>query len=93
MGLSLTNGNSDTLNYNLTFDITRTPKARNVIELKALYLKGEQNGAVAVDRKSSGWTARPLLGFEPCPCSARWITFATRSSESITWWRPLSARD
>jgi len=53
-GLSLTSGNSDTLNYNLTFDVTRTPKARNVITFKALYLRGEQNGAVAVDRTSVG---------------------------------------
>lgn len=54
VGMSLTGGNSDTLNYNLTFDVTRTPKARNVIELKAQYLRGEQNGAVAVDRTSIG---------------------------------------
>jgi len=54
VGMSLTGGNSDTLNYNLTFDVTRTPKARNVIALKALYLRGEQNGAVAVDRTSIG---------------------------------------
>ncbi len=54
VGLSLTSGNSDTLNYNLTFDVTRTPKARNVIEFKALYLRGEQNGVVAVDRTSVG---------------------------------------
>jgi len=54
VGLSLTSGNSDTLNFNLTFDVTRTPKARNVIEFKALYLRGEQNSALAVDRTSIG---------------------------------------
>jgi len=54
VGASLTSGNSDTLNYNLSFDVTRTPKARNVIELKALYLRGEQNGVIAVNRTSVG---------------------------------------
>jgi putative salt-induced outer membrane protein len=51
-GLSLTSGNSDTLNVNVAFDLTRTPKARNVIELKALYLRGEQNDSLVANRTS-----------------------------------------
>lgn len=51
-GLSLTSGNSDTLNFNVAFDLTRTPKARNVIELKALYLRGEQNDSLVANRTS-----------------------------------------
>jgi len=53
-GLSLTSGNSDTVNFNVAFDLTRTPKARNVIDLKALYLRGEQNDALVVNRLSAG---------------------------------------
>ena len=51
-GLSLTSGNSDTLNFNVSFDVTRTPKARNVIGLKALYLRGEQNDSLVANRTS-----------------------------------------
>jgi len=53
-GLSLTSGNSDTVNFNVAFDLTRTPKARNVIDLKALYLRGEQNDSLVVNRMSVG---------------------------------------
>lgn len=51
-GVSLTSGNSDTMNYNLTFDLTRTPKARNVMKWNALYLRGDQNDTVIVNRTS-----------------------------------------
>ena len=52
VGLSLTSGNSDTVNFNAAFDVTRTPKARNVASLKMLYLRGEQNDSLVVDRTS-----------------------------------------
>ena len=39
VGLSITSGNSDTMNYNLSFDLTRTPKARNVMKWTGLYLR------------------------------------------------------
>lgn len=51
-GLSVTSGNSDTMNYNLAFDLTRDPKMRNVIKTSGLYLRGEQNAAVTVNRTS-----------------------------------------
>jgi putative salt-induced outer membrane protein len=51
-GVSVTSGNSDTMNYNLTFDLTRTPKARNVMKWNALYLRGDQNDTVVVNRTS-----------------------------------------
>jgi hypothetical protein len=38
-GVSITSGNSDTMNYNLAFDVTRTPKARNVMKWTGLYLR------------------------------------------------------
>ena len=31
-GVSMTSGNSDNMNYNRSFDVTRTPKARNVMK-------------------------------------------------------------
>jgi len=52
-GLSLTSGNSDTLNVHVVFDLTRTPKARNVIELKARFLRGEQSGSLVAQRTSA----------------------------------------
>jgi putative salt-induced outer membrane protein len=54
-GISLTAGNSDTMNYNLGFDVTRTPKARNVMKWAGLYLRGDQNDETVVDRTSLGY--------------------------------------
>ena len=54
-GLSLTSGNSDTLNFNIAFDLTRDPKTRNVMKLKALYLRGEQDDATTVNRTSAAF--------------------------------------
>lgn len=52
VGLALTNGNSDTLNFNLAFDITRDPKTRNVMKWTGLFLRGEQEGALSTNRLS-----------------------------------------
>src|SRR5688572_12464046 len=49
-GVALTSGNSDTLTYNLAFDLTRDPKTRNVIKMNGLYLRGEQNDELTVNR-------------------------------------------
>jgi putative salt-induced outer membrane protein len=54
-GVSVTSGNSDTMNYNLAFDLTRTPKGRNVMKWNALYLRGDQNNAVIVNRTSAAY--------------------------------------
>src|SRR5215467_10945662 len=43
-GLSLTDGNSDTLNINATIDTTYDPKTGNAMKWAALYLRGKQNG-------------------------------------------------
>ena len=37
-GLALTSGNSDTLNFNVAFDVTRDPKTRNIMKWTGLYL-------------------------------------------------------
>jgi putative salt-induced outer membrane protein YdiY len=54
-GLALTNGNSDTVNLNFAFDVTRDPKTRNVLKWNGLYLRGEQNDAVVANRLSLGF--------------------------------------
>jgi len=52
-GLSLTDGNSDTLNINATIDSTYDPKTHNAMRWNALYLRGKQNGELAVNRLSA----------------------------------------
>jgi putative salt-induced outer membrane protein len=49
-GLAITSGNSDTLNINVSFDLTSNPKARNVFKAEGLYLRGETDSELAVDR-------------------------------------------
>jgi putative salt-induced outer membrane protein len=49
-GLALTSGNADTFNLNFSFDLTSNPKARNVFKAEALYLRGEQEGDLTVNR-------------------------------------------
>jgi putative salt-induced outer membrane protein YdiY len=51
-GLALTSGNSDTLTFNVAFDITRDPKTRNIMKWTGLYLRGEQEGELTADRLS-----------------------------------------
>jgi putative salt-induced outer membrane protein YdiY len=49
-GLSLNRGNTDTTNFNLSGDATYDPKADDVWRFKGLYLRGDNNGTLAVDR-------------------------------------------
>jgi putative salt-induced outer membrane protein YdiY len=49
-GLSLTQGNSDTLNVNATVDSIYDPKTKNVVKWNGLYLRGKQNGVLSVNR-------------------------------------------
>lgn len=49
-GLALTGGNTDTKNFNLTFNLVRDPKTRNVFKADALYLRGSQNDVLSLDR-------------------------------------------
>jgi len=49
-GFSLTTGNSDTKNFNWSFDLTRDPKTRNLIRLNSLYLWGSDSGNTNVDK-------------------------------------------
>lgn len=49
-GFSLNRGNTATTNLNLTFEATDDPKTRSVWKFKGLYLHGDTNGELAVDR-------------------------------------------
>jgi len=51
-GFVVTNGNTNTKNFNLNFDVVRDPKTRNVIKATALYLRGGQNGIVNLERSA-----------------------------------------
>jgi putative salt-induced outer membrane protein YdiY len=62
-GLSLTSGNSDTLNYNLAFDFTRDRDAGHVFRATGLYLQGRQHDLVVANRTSLG--LRDRYDFSP----------------------------
>jgi putative salt-induced outer membrane protein len=51
-GLALTNGNTDTKNFNLAGAIVRAPKTRNVIKGTASYFRGTQSDIINLDRTS-----------------------------------------
>jgi putative salt-induced outer membrane protein YdiY len=54
-GLSVTSGNSDTLNFNVSYDITRDPKTRNVVTSKGLFIRGQEDGTTVANRLSLGF--------------------------------------
>lgn len=49
-GLALTQGNKDTTNFNLSFDIKRDPKTRTVFKADGLYILATENGEENADR-------------------------------------------
>src|SRR5919107_1966542 len=50
LGLALNRGNTSTSNLNVSVEATDDPKTGSVWKLKGLYLRGENNGQLAVDR-------------------------------------------
>ncbi|MBZ5499829.1 MAG: DUF481 domain-containing protein [Acidobacteriia bacterium] len=54
-GLAVTGGNTDTVNFNLTFDLTRDPKTKNIIKANAVYLRSNANSVTTTDRLSLGF--------------------------------------
>jgi len=50
VGLSLNRGNTDTTNFNVSFESTYDPKTQDVLRFKGLYLRGDNNGTLTVDR-------------------------------------------
>ena len=53
-GFALTGGNTDTKTFNLTFDLVRDPKTRNVFKANALYLRADAAGETNADRLQLG---------------------------------------
>jgi len=51
-GLAVTNGNTDTTNFNFAFSLVRDPKTRNLTKATALYLRGTQNDVLSLDRSA-----------------------------------------
>jgi putative salt-induced outer membrane protein YdiY len=49
-GLSLTQGNTDTLSLNAAVDSIYDPKTKNLMKWNALFLRGKQNGVLSVNR-------------------------------------------
>lgn len=49
-GLALTQGNRDTTNFNLSFDIKRDPKTKTVFKAEGLYILATEDGDENVDR-------------------------------------------
>src|SRR5262249_256092 len=49
-GLALTNGNTDTHNINLSMGVTRDPKARTLLRVNGLYLRGDKDGSLTVNQ-------------------------------------------
>src|SRR4030095_230442 len=51
-GLALTSGNTDTKNFNITFNLVRDPKTRNIFKVDALYLRASQNDVLTLHRSA-----------------------------------------
>ncbi len=49
-GLSLTSGNSETINWNISFDINKPTDLGHNLKMNGLYLRGKENGKLSVDR-------------------------------------------
>ena len=61
-GISITSGNSDTSNYNLTFDLTHDSASPNLMTWKALYLRGGQDDTATVNRTVLGFRDEYTMG-------------------------------
>src|ERR1051325_920981 len=51
-GLALTNGNTDTRNFNVSFGVVRDPKARSVLRSNGLYLRGDSGDKLIANQMS-----------------------------------------
>ncbi len=48
-GLAITGGNTDTRSYNLSFEVTRDPKRKNVVKADGFYLRSSADGEATAD--------------------------------------------
>ena len=53
-GLALTGGNTDTRSYNLSFEVTRDPKLKNVVKADGFYLRSSTDGDATADTLKLG---------------------------------------
>ena len=53
-GLALTGGNTDTKSYNLSFEVTRDPKLKNVVKADGFYLRSSTDGDATADTLKLG---------------------------------------
>lgn len=53
-GLALTSGNTDTRNFNFLFGLAWDPKAADLFKADGLWIRGEKDGDLQVERKSAG---------------------------------------
>lgn len=53
-GLAITSGNADTNNLNISFGVTHDPANPHVIKADALYLRGENDGELNINRSTFG---------------------------------------
>ncbi|HET9263282.1 MAG TPA: DUF481 domain-containing protein [Vicinamibacterales bacterium] len=60
-GFSVTSGNSDTSNFNISFDARRDPKTRTVLIFNALYLRASDDDETLVDRTAFGARVERML--------------------------------
>lgn len=49
-GIALTGGNTDTKTFNLTLNLIRDPKTKNITKVDAAYLRGNQSDVLNLDR-------------------------------------------
>jgi len=49
-GLSMTSGNSNTLNWNVSFDLDRETRSGHSLQASGLYLRGKENDKLSVNR-------------------------------------------
>jgi putative salt-induced outer membrane protein YdiY len=61
MGFAMTGGNTNTKNFNLSFEITRDPKSKNIIKTEGLYLRASSGGTAIADLLRLGFRDDYLL--------------------------------
>lgn len=54
-GVSLTRGNTETVNYNVAFDLTRDPQTRTVQKMRGLFLRSEQDESLTANQLALGF--------------------------------------
>ncbi|MEJ2108536.1 MAG: DUF481 domain-containing protein [Acidobacteriota bacterium] len=54
-GLSMTRGNTDTTNFNVSGELTYDPKSKNVMKFEGLYLRANSNDEDTADKLSLGF--------------------------------------